>query len=274
MYIRNGQHRITSNYHLLDRSFMLENVSFIVSLASYYKRIQTLHVCLNSLFSQTLKPKKIILYLDDTVNMSTLPKQIYQYVNDGLEIIQVSSELKSHNKYFYSLKEYSDSVVITVDDDVVYDRNLFSILINSYLRFPCAISAARVHYIMFEENGRIQPYQNWIFEYNKILTPSMRLFATGVGGILYPPNVMPQETFDSSELMALSLGADDIWLKFIQIRYGIPVVWSGQIEQHPPQIEGTKELGLYKINRFMNDFYINNLINYFNIDLHGLQFCD
>lgn len=51
------------------------NVPFIVSLASYNKRTTTLPLCLESLFAQTLKPRKIILYLDDTVDASTLPME-------------------------------------------------------------------------------------------------------------------------------------------------------------------------------------------------------
>lgn len=36
---------------------------FIVSLASYSKRIGTLHICLESIFSQILMPKKLFCIL-------------------------------------------------------------------------------------------------------------------------------------------------------------------------------------------------------------------
>ena len=57
------QYRITTNYQLLEwRRLFMDNIGFIVSMASYSKRIETIHICLDSLFSQTRKPQKIILY--------------------------------------------------------------------------------------------------------------------------------------------------------------------------------------------------------------------
>jgi hypothetical protein len=248
----------------------MNNLDFIVSLASYKKRIQTLHICLSSLFSQTLQPRKVLLYLDETVDLNTLPNSITAFISKGLEICQVSSELKSHNKYFYAFSKYKNDIIITVDDDVVYNHDLFYNLIKSYIRFPNAISASRVHYITFDEHHKIRPYQNWKFEYNQLLTPSMRLFATGVGGILYPPQIMPKGTLNASRIIDLSLDADDIWLKFMQIKMNIPVVWSSQERQHPKQIEGTKKVALYNINRFKNDEYISNLTDFFKFDLYKL----
>ena len=61
-----------SKYHE-DRDLFMNNIKFIVSLASYSKRIETIHICLHSLFSQTLKPQKIILYLDESVDVNCLP---------------------------------------------------------------------------------------------------------------------------------------------------------------------------------------------------------
>lgn len=246
----------------------MNNIKFIVSLASYSKRIETIHICLHSLFSQTLKPQKIILYLDESVDVNCLPNNIIPFIAKGLEIVQVSSELKAHNKYFFTFSEYENTIIITVDDDVIYDENLFYNLIESYKKFPDSISASRVHYVTFDEHHKICPYQNWLFEYSKLLTPSMRLFATGVGGILYPPNIMPKETLDSSRINELSLNADDIWLKFMQIKGNIPVVWSRQKPSHPQQIKGTKDVALYTVNRFLNDKYIKNLTDYFDLDLY------
>ncbi len=101
------------------------NGNFIVSLASYSKRINTLHICLESIFSQTLTPKKIILYLDNSVQIDALPVEITAFIDKGLEIISVSDDILSHNKYYYTFKEYPDDIIITVDDDVIYGENTF-----------------------------------------------------------------------------------------------------------------------------------------------------
>lgn len=52
----------------------------------------------------------------------------------------------------------------------------------------------------------------------------MRLFATSGAGTLFPPNVMPPETFDMDVIRATSLNADDVWLKVMQVIGRVPVV--------------------------------------------------
>ena len=42
---------------------MNKNIDLIVSLATYSKRIATVPICLESLFNQSLKPRKIILMI-------------------------------------------------------------------------------------------------------------------------------------------------------------------------------------------------------------------
>ena len=39
-------------------------------------------------------------------------------------------------------------------------------------------------------------YKDWEWEYKDVLEPSFSLLATGCGGVLYPSNILPPETFD------------------------------------------------------------------------------
>lgn len=115
--------------------------NFIVSLASYSKRINTLHICLESIFSQTLMPKKIILYFDSSVEPNKVPKEVFSYVKKGLEIVYVSNDIASHNKYYYTFRNFPDDIVITVDDDVIYDKNTFLNLFQTHQNYPNAVCA-------------------------------------------------------------------------------------------------------------------------------------
>lgn len=244
---------------------------FIVSLASYSKRISTLHICLKSIFSQVLMPKKVILYLDNSVQPNQLPSAINVFIDQGLEIVFVSNDITSHNKYYYTFQKYPDDIVITVDDDVVYDKYTFYNLMQTHLKYPHSVCATRVTYIKFNDTNMLASYNDWISEYDKLLFPSKRLLAVGVGGILYPPHIFPDEIFNKTKIMELALTADDIWLKFMELKNNIPVVWSGQLPQHPKQIPNTRDVGLWRtINKFKNDEYIQNLINAYNMDLFSL----
>ena len=110
--------------------------NFIVSLASHSKRINTLHICLESIFSQTLMPKKIILYLDNSVQPDMIPIEIFSFIDKGLEVFFVSDDIASHNKYYYTFKKYPNDIVITVDDDVIYDKCTFYNLMQTHLKYP------------------------------------------------------------------------------------------------------------------------------------------
>lgn len=232
-----------------------------VSLTSYKKRFSTLPLCLESLFAQTFSYDRIVLYLDKDENLNDLPDEIKYFKDLGLKIIQVDDNLECHTKYFYAMNDYPDDLIITVDDDGIYNRHCLEKLYLSYQRYPNAISANRVHRICFNDKGILKPYLEWDFEYTSILEPSMNLFATGVGGVLYPPHILPQLTFDKRLIKEFCLYTDDIWLKFMEFINHIPVVYTGMYPPHPKQIAGTEENGLFQYNKAngINDLCIKEI---------------
>lgn len=247
------------------------NNNFIVSLASYSRRINTLHICLESIFSQSLMPQKIILYLDNSVQANEIPAEVTSFVDKGLEIVFVSDDIGPHNKYYYTFKEYPNDIVITVDDDVIYDKNTFLNLMETHQKYPSSVCATRVTYMMFDNDNNTLSYNNWISEYEKILYPSKRLIAIGVGGILYPPHIFSNKLFNKTNIINLALTADDIWLKFMELENNISVVWSGQLPQHPKQIPNTKDGSLWRtINKYKNDEYIQKLEKFYGMNLFTL----
>ena len=249
---------------------MKSPVKFTVSISSYRPRINTLHLCIESLFNQTYMPDKVLLYVDDSIPIYNLPHKIIDFQSRGLIISQVSSELKSHNKYFYAMQNYCDDIIITVDDDIVYSKDTFFYLVNSFMKHPNAISANRVHKMVFDSNNIIQPYQKWNFEYGGMTEPSFKLFATGVGGVLYPPHIMPIETFNKKMIIKTAVYADDIWLKIHELMNQVPVVWTSKNPQHPKQIIGTKECALYKTNKIQNDLFLKNIVGAYDINIYDL----
>lgn len=52
----------------------------------------------------------------------------------------------------------------------------------------------------------------------------MRLFATGVGGVLYPPHCMHTEVLNKEAVLSLCLRNDDVWLKMMQVLNNCPVI--------------------------------------------------
>ena len=223
-------------------------MKIIISLASYPARYNTLHLCLQSLFSQTFYADEIILYIPTEKN--SLPESVLKFEKQGLNICKVSEDLRPHNKYYYAMQEYKDDIIITVDDDAIYPSNLIELLVISYLKFPFAVSAGRAHGILLGINGYPIEYTQWDWEAKQYDKPLFRLMATGVGGILYPPHCMNKELFRKKNIRKFCLLQDDVWLKCMQLLAGTPVIIIKQNQQHPLGIPNVCTDGLYINNKY------------------------
>ena len=243
----------------------------VVSLTSFPARLSTVHYAIKSILNQSIKPDIIFVSLtkEEVQNESNLPESLLELKKHGTNINFADNNLKPHNKYLHAREMYPNSLIITIDDDNIYDTSLISDLYNSFLKHPNAISARRVHKIKLDNNGNLLPYNDWYYEFKKETKPSMSLLATGVGGVLYPPDLLPKETFDIVKIKELCLNADDIWLKFMQLKNNIPVVWVKGKKIHPYTIKSAQKVSLLKSNyhQNVNDKYINDLQNYYGINL-------
>lgn len=275
-YIKPLQSLPVQWYYSIKKTYGLLNsikrdYHIVVSLTSFPARFNTLHYAIKSIFNQTVKPDVIFLCLtlDEVKDESELPLSVLELKKYGLQIYFADENLKPHNKYLYASKLYPGSIIITVDDDNIYDKKLVSDLLDSYLKYPAAVSARRVHQIIKNNDHNILSYRKWNYEYKKKLTPSFDLLATGVGGVLYPNGILPHETFNTKKIRELCLNADDIWLKFMQLKNNIPVVWVKSRYTHPLTIKRAQKITLQKNNYHgnFNDTYILNLQNHYGINL-------
>jgi len=197
----------------------------VVSFTTFPGRINYAFYVADIMLQQTIKPDKVLLILtkEEFNSIEDLPVEYKKLQNRGLTIVFVDNNLKPHNKYLYAMKQFPDSLVVTVDDDMFYEYTLLEILLESYKNYPRAIISARAH-LMDIEGDIIMPYNTWT-EFKIPEKPRMQLFATGVGGVLYPPHLMHEDVFDTDKIKQLCLNQDDVWLKIMQVLKGTPVVY-------------------------------------------------
>ena len=245
-----------------------KNEDIIISLTSYPPRYKTLFLVIRSLLHQKIRASKIVLYLYKD-EVEELPKRLLKLKKHNFEIKLVDENLGPHKKFFYALQEYSDKVVITVDDDIIYPKTLVSDLYSSYKKNSNCIIANRVHFITKDNANKISSYNNWKREYKKEIRPSHSLIAIGCGGVLYPPNIFPKEVFDIVAIKKYCLNADDIWLKFMELKNNIKVLYSGSKNHSPLCIRNTQKTGLFHVNAELNknDIYIRNMENFTSINI-------
>lgn len=250
------------------------NKKIIISLTTYPKRMKTIHLVLDSLFEQTIMPDKVVLYLsEEQFEDRKIFVDFSCYFEKGLEIRWCKDDLKSHKKYFYVLQEFTNDIVITVDDDVSYSKYMVEELLKYHQIYPKAILARRGHLITAKSESAISDYENWWGECsNYIGIPRMDICATGIGGILYPPHVMPTETFNVENIKEHCFYADDIWLKIMQLINHVPTAVVQEYFYDTP-IEEYVYDGLYDSHNHSggNDRQFNNLIKIYGRDSIGEQ---
>ena len=187
--------------------------SYIISLTSYYKRFNVLHLTLESLLNQAYKPDKIILWLSqEDLEKKALPRKIIKLKSRGIEIRIVNENIRSYKKLLYSLDEYPESHIITSDDDVLYPYTFLKKLVNTSDKYPECIVAYTCRLMKLKDKGRFELYSKWgkYVSWNK---PSFKLLPIGASGILYPPNSLSQEVFNKNIFLKLAPTADDLWFK-------------------------------------------------------------
>lgn len=226
----------------------------IVSLTSFPKRIDTVSRPIMDIMRQNVKPDRIILWLSKEQfpdGRNELPIELLDLERLGLEIRFVADDLKAHKKYFYAIKEFPDDIVITIDDDLSFDREAIAALLDGHERYPEAVVALRSHIVGVKE-GKIMPYNDWLSEQGSTKSPSHLTFATTGAGTLYPPHCLPAEAFDAEAIKELCLDADDIWLKIMELIADTKVVLARPVRKMAI-LPYTQWCSLWNTNRSRND---------------------
>ena len=210
----------------------------IVSMSSSPTRIQNAALAIRTIYEQTKLPDKVILWLsvsDFPGKLEDLPGGILKLVSEkGLSVRWCVEDLKSHNKYFWVLKDYPNALIITVDDNILYHNRLIENLYLSYLLYPRAVSAARVCLVPVSHMGEIPPYESWpIVNDAYVSRVSMQFCAIGRGGVLYPASLFTQawDLFDQNTIQRTCLYEDDLWLKAMELVAEIPVAVSEEYKE-------------------------------------------
>lgn len=196
----------------------MEKIDFIVSVTSFGERIQKLlYLVLNSLKFQTNKNFKVCLTLNPE-DIELFDKSKFPDV----EIIVSDLRIKSHLKYFETMKKYHDMPIITIDDDTYLPPTAFEELWNDYKLYGDHFVFARQVVFVANLEDPININRALNSRFNKFLGASHNNFAEGFCGVLYPPNCFK---FDESEMEKIKelLTDDDIYLKGLEIRQNKPV---------------------------------------------------
>lgn len=223
----------------------------IISMTSFPPAITYAKGAILSLLEGNTLPDKLILYvtLSQFEDMSVLEDlQLISKENPIFEIRNYDVDIRSYRKLIPALIDFPEAVIVTVDDDVKYDKNMLGRLLEMHRKYPKVIWAHRAKKIKIGK-----PYRKWTkyrwyhFLFNRIHNSFLNL-QTGVGGVLYPPHSLKSDMLDVDLFTELAPSTDDIWFWAAGVANGFPVIPVPFGYNKPRGLDKPKELSLKLVN--------------------------
>ena len=240
----------------------------IVSLTSYGNKLQLLYLTIESLLRQTVKPNKIILWLDQSKysTYESIPVALHRQEKRGLEI-KLCEDVRSYTKLVPALLAYPNDVIISADDDIIYPIDFVERLYRAYQKDSSKIYFYRGHYILFNEDGSPRPYLEWVSKGAKGC--DIYNFPTGVSGIIYPPHCYHEDMTNKALFLTPRPHADDVWFKVMTMLKGtlceqIPTPHFDNLFI-PLDIDEASSMQNINVVNGSNDKQIKAVFDYYNI---------
>jgi hypothetical protein len=184
-----------------------------VSLTSYGRRTHEVWKTLETIGRGNERPRRVILWLDDEVSVTCPPTHLRRLIRRGLEV-RHCPDWGPHKKYFpYIMQEECAVTLVTADDDVFYPKHWLSGLLAAHRDGQVTAYRARIRCD--------SPYSCW----PKCGTdqPSDRVFATGVSGVAYPPELLSVLRSRGDAFLSVCPRADDFWLHYAAVANNVPI---------------------------------------------------
>lgn len=196
----------------------------IISLTSFPARIENIWQTIACLRLQSYPAEKIILWLSEDQFGSDykLPSRLRTFSDDVFEVRWVKGDIRSHKKYYYIAKEFPDSLVLLVDDDIYYPTDMLGRLIAAHNNNPEAVICQYGYEMAYDADGSIRPYNTWKKVYKESVSPNL-FFGSG-GGTLLRLNSLYKDLLRLDLSTKLTPIADDVWLNAMVRLAGLKVI--------------------------------------------------
>ena len=237
-------------------------------MTSFGARLKSVHTAIASIGAGTVRPKRLILWLDDPEAVLNPPAALQSLVSRGLEI-QASQPLGPHTKYYPAVEAGIDEFV-TADDDIIYPPQWLE-------RLMTTANASQADAIgwrgrtMTRLGLSLSPSASW--EFAKSTDKSTALFLTGVSGVYYRSALVEHLRAAGSDFLTLCPTADDIWLNYIRCQTGGLSALVAANSVHFPLVRGSQDvrLGAINVDGARNDTYLQGLYSPELVDSLALE---
>jgi hypothetical protein len=226
-------------------------------MTSFGRRVEWVHLALESIGAGSLRPSRLILWLDDPARSDLPTAGLRRLQKRGLEIC-LTPNYRPHKKYYPYVQSIAEHTcpLVTADDDLTYPTTWLETLMDNHAEDEYSDTAHRARVVM-HECGHVLPYETW--PEAKAGPSSPRHLATGNWGHVIVPTVLNALRNRADEFMRLAPDADDLWLHRVAVEQGASPKVTGTFTErdflHLPDRE--TPLSSTNVERAGNDAQIN-----------------
>lgn len=236
----------------------------IISFATYGKRINSplIYRFLDSLVHQDCNIRHRIVANIWKRDYDEAPEKFKQYLRDNnIEVLTSDFNWKPHLKYVMSMQKYKDVPVVTVDDDMVYRKDMLQLLHAEHKKNPGTIICGHAKRIDWDSEGNTNKYTSWP-NFQDSSCPRDDILPVGVGGVLYPPEfckliddcttkkIMEMGVLDRDDFFLHHLAImNSIWAKVVKTPYPYNRYF-GVLVETPIEELSSNETALWRDNLY------------------------
>lgn len=236
--------------------------TIVVALTSHDLRIENIaRTAIFSIIRQTYNNIHIVLTLYKN-DIKLIDSELQLLIDAGIvELLIAEKDLGPHLKYFYVMQKYRNHPIVTVDDDILYRQDMIAEFVELYAKHKCIV-AQRCFKIT-----KCLDYIKWLKDGISFSdNPTHSLFATGVGGVLYPPNCLTLSEANVSDILSIKYD-DDFYLKALEVRNNVKIVTTSKHNARDMFIKNLQDRRTQSIARWKyNVKHANAGINMFKTD--------
>jgi len=222
-----------------------------VSLTSFPAAITFAADAIRSILNGSVKPNRVVLYLTfSQFQNGKIPLEIIKLAEENplFEVRDYKDDIRSYRKLIPTLKDFPDDIIVTVDDDVSYHKNMLRDLLRLHKRYPDAIIAHYARHVKLNAPYRMWKRYKLHRFFLKNLRPKFSNLQVGSAGVLYPPGSLKQDMLNPEIFTKIAPTVDDIWFWAAAVANGTKTAPVPFGHCKPRGLGKPRELSLYKIN--------------------------
>jgi len=230
----------------------------IVSFTTWPKRDKFVPIMLESIHNQSMKPDKVIMWLsDEEYPNNAIPSHLKECIkNKYITDVFFTKNTFAHKRW-EAHRKYIDSYIITVDDDIIYEKDFIKDLYTVSSKNRDKVTVWTTRYNEYDGIIRIDSdvFDRVNMKRNQILS----------GLTCFPPNLFPQESFNYCHLRDdYNIKSDDAWVRAWVVKKKLDVIGVYDIKDKKWKgIPGSRKYGNWEINKQINEKGVQKVVENF-----------